>query len=73
MEWVFGDHVTEYTETGENTYSYGDRFKPNYMYFEEMHYFLSCMENGIPPDSSLENAAHILKIALTAKKELPFL
>ena len=71
MEWVFGDHVTEYTETGENTYSYGDRFKPNYMYFEEMHYFLACMENGTSPDSSLENAAHILKIALTAKKELP--
>ena len=72
-EWVFGDHVAEYTEAGENTYSYGNRFKPNDMYFEEMHYFLSCMENGIPPDSSLENAAHILKIALTAKKELPFL
>jgi predicted dehydrogenase len=70
-EWVFGDHVTEYTEAGENNYSYGNHFKPNDMYFEEMHYFLSCMENGTPPDSDLENAARILKIALTAKKEMP--
>ncbi len=67
MEWVFGDHVTEYTVAGENTYSYGDRFKVNDMYLEEMHYFLSCMEIGSPPESTLENAAKILKIALTAK------
>jgi len=71
MEWVFGDHVTEYTEAGENTYSYGDRFKPNDMYFDEMHDFLSCIKNDTPPDSSLENAVHILKIALIAKKEMP--
>jgi len=70
-EWVFGDHVTEYTEAGENTYSYGDRFKPNDMYFNEMKDFLSCIHNGTPPDSDLENAARILKIALSAKKEVP--
>ncbi len=67
MEWVFGDHVTEYTEAGENTYSYGDLFKTNDMYLEEMRYFLSCIEDGTPPESTLENAAKILKIALTAK------
>ncbi len=66
-EWVFGDHVTEYTETGENIFSYRDRFTANDMYFEEMRYFLSCMENGTPPESTLENAAKILKIALTGK------
>jgi predicted dehydrogenase len=66
-EWVFGDHVTECTEAGDNTYSYGDRFKANDMYLEEMRYFLSCIENGTPPESTLENAAKILKIALTAK------
>jgi hypothetical protein len=41
------------------------------MYLEEMRYFLSCVENGSPPESTFENAAKILKIALTAKKELP--
>jgi predicted dehydrogenase len=71
MEWIFGDHVTEYTEAGENTYSYGDRFTPNDMYFDEMHDFISCIKNDTPPDSSLENAVHILKIALVAKKEMP--
>ena len=70
-EWVFGDHVTEYTEAGENTYSYGDRFKPNDMYFDEMNDFLSCLKNDTPPDSNLENAVQILKIALIAKKEMP--
>jgi len=69
-EWVFGDHVTEYTETGENIFSYRDRFIANDMYFEEMRYFLSCVENGTLPESTLENAAKILKIALTAKKEM---
>jgi predicted dehydrogenase len=69
-EWIFGDRVTEYTETGENIYSYRDRFTANDMYFEEMRYFLSCVENGTPTDSTLENAAYILKIALTAKKEM---
>jgi len=70
-EWIFGDHVTEYTEAGENTYSYSDRFKTNDMYLEEMRYFLSCMENITLPESSLENAAKILRIALAAKKEMP--
>jgi predicted dehydrogenase len=70
-EWVFGDRVTEYTESSENIYSYRDRFTANDMYLEEMRYFLSCMENGTPPESTLENAAHILRIALTAKKEKP--
>ncbi len=70
-EWVFGDHVTEYTEAGENTYLYGNRFKPNDMYLEEMRCFLSCVENGTPPESTLENAAKILRIALIAKKEMP--
>ncbi len=66
-EWVFGDHVTEYTEAGENTYSYRDRFAANDMYLEEMRSFLSCMETGTPPESTLENAARVLKIALAAK------
>jgi len=70
MEWVFGNHVTEYTPEGESTYSYGDNFKTNDMYLEEMRYFISCVETGTPPESSLENAEKILKIALTAKGDL---
>jgi len=68
-EWVFGDHVTEYTETGENTFSYRDRFTANDMYLEEMRYFLSCVKNMTPPGSTLENAAKILRLALNAKGE----
>jgi predicted dehydrogenase len=67
MEWVFGDRVTEYSEAGENVYAYGVRFKANDMYLEEMRYFLSCIVNDSSPDSTLENAAVILKIALVAK------
>jgi predicted dehydrogenase len=66
-EWVFGDHVTEYTEAGENTYAYRDRFTANDMYLEEMRAFLSCMETGTPTESTLENAARVLEIALAAK------
>jgi predicted dehydrogenase len=68
-EWVFGDHVTEYTEAGENQYSYGDRFSANDMYLEEMRSFLSCVETGTPAESTLENAARVLGIALAAKNE----
>jgi predicted dehydrogenase len=67
-EWVFGDHVTEYTETGDNIFSYRDRFTTNDMYLEEMRYFLSCIIKDTPPESTLENAAKILRIALAAKK-----
>jgi predicted dehydrogenase len=56
-EWVFGDHVTEYTETGENIFSYRDRFTANDMYLEEMRYFLTRVENGTTPESNLENCA----------------
>jgi len=66
-EWVFGDRVTEYTEAGENQYSYGDRFSANDMYLEEMRAFLSCIETGRPAESTLENAARVLGIALAAK------
>jgi predicted dehydrogenase len=66
-EWVFGDHVTEYTEAGENTYAYRDRFVTNDMYLEEMRSFLSCMESGTAYESTLENAARVLEIALAAK------
>jgi predicted dehydrogenase len=70
-EWVFGDHVTEYTETGENIYLYRDSFSANDMYVEEICQFISCIEKRTPPESSLENAAKIFRLALAAKKEMP--
>jgi len=68
MEWVFGDHVTDFSPNGENIFSYKDRFAINDMYISEMKYFLDCILNGIKPESSLENAAKVLHIALEAKK-----
>jgi len=70
-EWVFGDHVTEFTERGEDTFSYGNRFSTNDMYLEEMRHFLACVDSGTTPESSLAHAARILDIALAAKKEMP--
>lgn len=70
-EWIFGDHVIEYSKTGEKIFSYRDRFNTNDMYFEEMQYFLTCIENNTLPDSTLENAVKILKIGLSAKEEMP--
>jgi predicted dehydrogenase len=70
-EWVFGDHVTEFTERGEDTFSYRDRFSTNDMYLEEMRHFLACVDSGTTPESSLAHAARILDIALAAKREMP--
>jgi predicted dehydrogenase len=70
IEWVFGDHATVFSRDGERSLRYGERFSVNDMYIAEMREFLTCLENGVSPESDLDNAVTILKIALDAKKEL---
>lgn len=70
MEWVYGDRVTESSDDGEKTYSYRDNFTANDMYLNEMRYFLSCIEKGTPAESTLENAAFVLRLALAAKDQM---
>lgn len=67
MEWIFGDRVTEFSDTGEKTYSYHDTFVANDMYLAEMQHFLSSIRAGTPVESTLENAAYVLRVALGAK------
>lgn len=70
IDWVYGDHATIFSEAGERTLQYNDMFSTNDMYRDEMREFLTCLEQGRPPESDLANAAAVLKIALDAKKEL---
>jgi hypothetical protein len=65
---VFGDHVTEYFGSGEHTFNYNDTFDINGMYEKEIAHFLMCLNEGVMPESNLENAAKILDIALVAKR-----
>lgn len=69
IEWVFGKHVITYTDDTEKKFAYGDTFTVNDLYIAEMQEFLKCLTLNRNPESSLENAAKILDIALTAKGE----
>lgn len=70
VEWVFGQSVTEYTDgIVTNCFKYGDVFSVNDMYVSEMKEFLECVSSHTQPESSLENAATILDIALNLKGE----
>ncbi|MDP3563636.1 MAG: Gfo/Idh/MocA family oxidoreductase, partial [Methanoregula sp.] len=68
VEWVYGDHVTEFNESVEHTFQYRDSFETNDMYKNEIAHFLACLDGGVMPESNLENAAKILDIALRAKR-----
>jgi predicted dehydrogenase len=69
LEWVFGEHVIVYTDNREEKFAYKDTFAVNDLYLSEMQEFLTCLVQHRDPESSLENAAKILDIALTAKGE----
>jgi len=69
IEWVFGEHVIRYTDDHEERFEYKDNFAVNDMYVGEMQEFIRCMTLHRIPESSLENAAKILDIALHAKGE----
>jgi predicted dehydrogenase len=69
FEWEFGKSVTKITKENSDVFSYADTFDPNQMYVEEMKLFLESVNNRTHPESDIENAEKILKIALTAKGE----
>jgi len=70
IEWVYGDHATFFFDAGEQSIHYKNTFSANDMYKNEMREFLSCLETHKNPESNLNNAVTILKIALEAKREL---
>jgi len=70
IEWVFGDHVTIQRDDGAITFNYKENFEINDLYLQEMKEFLRCVQECRIPESDLENAAKILRIALRAKGEL---
>lgn len=67
IEWVFGERVTIHSVNGERIFAYADKFSNNEMYILEMKDFLECIEQARAPESDIENAAKILRIALEAK------
>ena len=68
IEWIYGSGVNEYgPDSNTNHYSYGSTFDPNIMYSDEISAFLNCIKYRIQPESGLDNAMKILKIALMAK------
>jgi predicted dehydrogenase len=71
IEWVYGDHATIHSGSGDQSVQYKDMFAANDMYRDEMREFLSCIREDRNPESDLANAITILKIALEAKQELP--
>lgn len=66
-EWVFGDRVVEYRDGEEKVFSYKDRFDINDLYIKEIQMFMQCVRDRTIPESDIDNAAKILKIALEAK------
>jgi predicted dehydrogenase len=71
MEWIFGDSVVIHDSRGKHTFSYADSFDVNQLYIDEMRHFLDCIRSRTRPESDLENARDIMKIALAAKHEYP--
>jgi predicted dehydrogenase len=71
VEWEFGRQVTAHSDGPDEVFSYADRFNANDMYVAEMQEFLSCIGERRTPESDLENAATILRIALNAKGACP--
>jgi predicted dehydrogenase len=67
LEWEFGKWVTTITEEKRAVFSYAGTFDPNQMYIEEMKVFIESIKNRTLPESDIENAEKILKIALKAK------
>jgi len=70
IEWIYGDHASIFSASGERSVYYKDHFSANDMYLDEMQEFLRCLKLDEPPESDLTNAAAILELALGAKKEL---
>jgi predicted dehydrogenase len=70
IEWIFGSHVTIYSESGEKTNNYKAHFSVNDMYKDEMKEFIHSIDQGIQPESDLDNAARILTMAISAKMEM---
>ena len=69
LEWIYGSGVSEYGAEGKvKDFSYATTFEPNSMYYDEMASFIQCINKRVQPESDLENAAKILKIALHAKQ-----
>lgn len=68
-EWIFGNSVVRYDEEGEHRFVYADTFDVNQLYLDEMRYFVSCIRDRTIPESDLENARDIMRIALAAKNE----
>jgi len=70
VEWTYGSGVMEYEPDGEiNQYSYESTFDANMMYSQEMATFIRCINDRVQPESGIDNALKILKIALTAKHQ----
>lgn len=68
IRWEFGDHVIKYGDNDEEIFNYRDQFTINDMYVSEMKEFVRCIERREIPESTLENAAMILRIALEGKE-----
>ena len=68
MEWEFGNRVVEYFDGKETIFSYKDSFDINNLYVQEMQTFFRHIKDRSLPESDVNNAAKILKLALLAKQ-----
>lgn len=68
--WDFGEGTTRIYRAGTGeweTYRDPEGWQANDMYVDEMRYFLARLRSGEPSESSVFDAARVLRIALAAK------
>lgn len=74
IKWDYKDGAVKYFNRTNNKWNYWNYYIPpsgferNWMFFEEMKHFLSCIRENKKPSVSLEDGIAALKLAIAAKK-----